>query len=77
LNHCSRETLRLGDGGKHDYQASQTVLEITLPEEFAKINELTGKIRLPSDLVARAADKSIRDSIMGTMVWQYKSTTCP
>jgi hypothetical protein len=48
-----------------------------LTEEFAKINELTGKIRLPGDLVARAADKSIRDSIMGTMVWQYKATTCP
>jgi hypothetical protein len=76
-HHCSRETLRLGDGGKHDYQAAQTVLEITLTEEFAKINELTGKIRLPGDLVARAADKSIRDSIMGTMVWQYKSSTCP
>jgi hypothetical protein len=77
VHHCSRETLWLGDGGKHDYQAAQTVLEITLTEEFAKINELTGKIRLPGDLVARAADKSIRDSIMGTMVWQYKSTTCP
>jgi hypothetical protein len=44
---------------------------------MAKINELTGKIRLPGDLVARAADKSIRDSIMGNMVWQYKSSTCP
>jgi hypothetical protein len=51
---------------------------VTLTEEYAKINELTGKIRLPGDLVARAAaDKSIRDSIMGTMVWQYKATTCP
>jgi hypothetical protein len=76
-HHCSRETLHLGDGGKHDYQSPQTVIELTLLEEFAKINELTGKIRLPGDLVARAANKSIRDSIMGTMVWQYKSTTCP
>jgi hypothetical protein len=58
-HHCSRDTLRLGDGGKHDYQAAQTVLEVILTEEYAKINELTGKIRLPGDLVARAADKSI------------------
>jgi hypothetical protein len=63
-HHCSRDTLHLGDGGKHDYQSAQTVNELTLTEEFAKINELTGKIRLPGDLVARAADKSIRDSIM-------------
>jgi hypothetical protein len=76
-HHCSRDTLHLGDGGKHDYQSAQTVIELTLTEEFAKINELTGKICLPGDLVARAADKSIRDSIMGTMVWQYKATTCP
>jgi hypothetical protein len=33
--------------------------QLTLTEEFAKINELIGKIRLPGDLVARAADKSI------------------
>jgi hypothetical protein len=76
-HHCSRDTLRLGDGSKHDYQAAQTVLEMTLTEEYAKINELTGKICLPGDLVARAADKSIRDSIMGTMVLQYKTCTCP
>jgi hypothetical protein len=76
-HHCSRDTLHLGDSGKHDYQSAQTVIELTLTEEFAKVNELTGKIPLPGDLVARAADKTIRDSIMGTMVWQYKATTCP
>jgi hypothetical protein len=59
-----RDTLHLGDGTKHEYQSAQTVIELTLTEEYAKINELTGKIRLPGDLVARAADKSIRDSIM-------------
>jgi hypothetical protein len=76
-HHCSRDTLHLGNSGKHDYQSAQTVIELTLTKEYAKINELTGKIRLPGDLVARAADKSIRDLFMGTMVWQFKATTCP
>jgi hypothetical protein len=63
-HNCARETLYLGDGGKHDYQLAQTVIELTLTEEFAKVNELTGKIRLPGDLVARARDQSICDSII-------------
>jgi hypothetical protein len=69
--------LHLGDGGKHDYQSAQTVIKLTFMEEYAKINELTGKTRLPGNLVARAADKSICDSIIGTIVWHYKSTTYP
>jgi hypothetical protein len=62
-HNCARETLYTSGGGKHDYQSAQTVIEVTFTEEYAKVNELTGKIWLPGDLVARARDQSIHDSI--------------
>jgi hypothetical protein len=57
--------------------ASQGLYEITLREEFARLNELTGSLTLTSGVQARAADKSIVDSLEGTIVWEYDCMDCP
>ncbi len=49
--------------------AAQGLYEITLREEFARMNELTGSLTLTSGVQARATDKSISDSLEGTVVW--------
>jgi hypothetical protein len=57
--------------------ASQGLYEVTLREEFVRLNELTGSLTLTSGVQARAADKSIVDSLEGTIVWEYDSMDCP
>ncbi len=57
--------------------ASQGLYEITLSKEFARLNELIGSLTLTSGVQARAADKSIVDSLEGTIVWEYDSMDCP
>jgi hypothetical protein len=51
--------------------------EITLKEEFARLNELTGSLTLALGVQARAGDKSMVDSLEGTVVWDYDSMACP
>jgi hypothetical protein len=50
-------------------QAAQGLYEITLREEFARLNELTGSLTLTSGVQETAGDKSIVDSLEGTVVW--------
>jgi hypothetical protein len=57
--------------------ASQGLYEITLREDFTRMNELTGSLTLTSGVQARAADKSIADSLEGTVVWEYDPMECP
>jgi hypothetical protein len=54
-------------------QAAQGLYEITPREEFARLNELTGSLTLTSGVQATAGDKSILDSLEGTVVWEYCS----
>jgi hypothetical protein len=56
---------------------AQGLYEITLREEFARLNELTGSLTLTSGVQAAAGDKSIVDSLEGTVVWEYDSMACP
>jgi hypothetical protein len=49
----------------------------TLREKFTRLNELTGSITLPSGVQAQASDKSLVDSLEGTVVWEYVSMACP
>jgi hypothetical protein len=56
-----------------DGQAAQGLYKITLREEFARLNELTGSLTLTSGVQAAAGDKSIVDSHEGTVVWEYDS----
>jgi hypothetical protein len=51
--------------------------EITVREEFAKMNELTSSITLSLGVQARVPDMSPVDSLEGTEVWEYNSMACP
>ncbi len=76
-NRCETGMLTLPEGKVLNGLASQGLYEITLREEFARLNELTGSLTLTSGVQARAADKSIVDSLEGTVVWEYDSMDCP
>jgi hypothetical protein len=58
-------------------QAAQGLYEITHREEFARLNELTGSLTLTSGVQAMAGDKSMVDSLEGTVVGEYDSMACP
>jgi hypothetical protein len=70
-SNCEVGTVTLWDGKVLGGMASQGLYKITLREEFARMNELTGSLTLTSGVQARAADKSIADSLEGTVVWEY------
>jgi hypothetical protein len=53
------------------------VLEILVTEEFGRISDMNGQIKLPGKIYAKASDQSAQDSLMGTMVWSHKETSCP
>jgi hypothetical protein len=74
---CEVGMVTLPDGKVLNGLAAQGLYEITLREEFARLNELTGSLTLTSGVQARAADKSIVDSLEGTEVWEYDSMACP
>ncbi len=76
-NNCEVGTVTLRDGKVLGGMASQGLYEITLREEFARMNELTGSLTLTSGVQARASDKSIADSLEGTVVWEYDPMECP
>jgi hypothetical protein len=76
-SNCKVGTVTLRDGKVLGGMASQGLYEITLREEFARMNELTGSLTLTSGIQARAADKSIADSLEGTVVWEYDPMECP
>jgi hypothetical protein len=58
-------------------QAAQGLYEITLKEEFARLNDLIGSLTLTSSVQAIAGDKGMVDSLEGTVVWEYDSMACP
>jgi hypothetical protein len=57
----------LPDGKVLNGQVAQGLYEITLREEFTKLNELNGSLTLTSGVQAAAGDKSIVDSLEGTV----------
>jgi hypothetical protein len=76
-SNCEVGMVTLRDGKVLGGMASQGLYEITLREEFVRMNELTGSMMLTSRVQARAADKSIADSLEGTVVWEYDPMECP
>ncbi len=53
---CGIGIVTLPDGKVLDGQAAQGLYEITLREEFARLNELTGSLTLTSGVQAAAGD---------------------
>jgi hypothetical protein len=76
-SNCKVGVISFPNGQTLGGQAAQGLYEITLREEFARLNELTGSLTLASGVQAMAGDKSIVDSLEGTVVWEYDSMACP
>jgi hypothetical protein len=74
---CEVGIVTFPDGKALNGQAAEGLYEITLREEFARLNELTGSLTLTSGVQAAAGDKSIVDSLEGTVVWEYDSMAWP
>ncbi len=74
---CEFGIITFPDGKTLNGQAAQGLYEITLREEFARLNELMGSLTLTSGVQAAAGDKSIVYSLEGTVVWKYDSMACP
>jgi hypothetical protein len=74
---CEVGIVTLLDGKVLNGQVAQGLYEITLREEFVRLNELTGSLTLTSGVQAASGDKSIVDSLEGTVVWEYDSMACP
>ncbi len=58
-------------------QTTQGLYEVMLREEFPRLNQLTGSLTLTSGVQAHVDNKSILDSVEGTVVWEYDSMACP
>jgi hypothetical protein len=76
-DNCEVGTVTTSGGTTLKGMAAQGLYEITLREEFASMNELTGSLTLTSGVQARATDKSISDSLEGTVMWEYDPMECP
>jgi hypothetical protein len=74
---CELGVVTLLDGKVLNRQVAQGLYEITLREEFARLNELTGSLTLTSGVQAAVGDKSLVDSLEGTVVWEYDAMACP
>jgi hypothetical protein len=74
---CEVGIVTLPDGRVLNRQVAQGLYEITLREEFAWLNELTGSLTLTSGVQAAAGNKSLVDSLEGTVVWEYDAMACP
>jgi hypothetical protein len=75
-SYCETVVLELIGGRKIGCQATQTVYEITVLEEYAKLNDLMGTITVASGLSAKVADLSLTDSVKGTYMWTHLEE-CP
>jgi hypothetical protein len=58
-------------------QTAQGMYEITLRDEFANMNELTGTITMSPGIKARESDMSLVDGLKGTVVWENDPMACP
>jgi hypothetical protein len=76
-SNCEAGIISFPNGQKLGGHWAQGLYEITLREEFARLNELTGSLTLTSCMQATAGDKSKVESLEGTVVWEYDSMACP
>jgi hypothetical protein len=70
-SNCEVGIISFPNGQTLGGQAAQGLYKITLREEFARLNELTGSLMLTSGVELTAGDKSIVDNLEGTVVREY------
>jgi hypothetical protein len=76
-SNCETGIISFPNGKTLGGQTGQGLYEVTLREDFARLNELARSLVLTSGVQARVGDKSIMDSLQGTVVWEYNSMACP
>jgi hypothetical protein len=60
-----------------DRQVTQSILEVSVRMEWARVNEVSGMITTTSGLIAPVTDRSMMDTQDGTYVWEYSQEDCP
>ncbi len=60
-----------------DCQDTQTVVEVSVRMEWARMNEVSGMITITSGFIAPFTDRSMMDIQDGTYVWKYSQEDCP
>ncbi len=76
-SYCETGVLDLPGARKIGGQATQAMYEITVLEEYAKLNDLTGTITVASGISAKVGDHSLADPVEGTYVWTRQEEECP
>jgi hypothetical protein len=76
-SYCETGVLELPGGRKIGGQATQAIYEITVLEEYTKLNDLTGTITVASGISAKVGDLSLTDPVEGTYVWTHLEEECP
>ena len=41
------------------------------------MNDVLGTIRLSDNIMTKAADESVKDTMRGTYIWRHKKLACP
>jgi hypothetical protein len=60
-----------------DCQVTQTVMEVSYWQEWARMNEVSRMITTTSRLIAPMTDLSMMDTDNGMYVWEYSQKHCP
>ena len=77
-NHCEAGTFRDSITKKsYGYQTGQRITEITLFREQGIVNDVLGTIRLSDNIMTKAADESVKDTMRGTYIWRHEKLACP
>jgi hypothetical protein len=67
-SNCKTRIISFPNGKTLGGQTAQGLYEITLRDKFARLNELTGSMTLTAGVQARVSNKSLVDSLEGTVV---------
>jgi hypothetical protein len=60
-----------------DGQVTQTVMEVSVRMEWARVNEVSGMITTTSGLTAPVTDRRMMETQDRTYVWEYSQEDCP
>ena len=61
----------------YGYQTGQRITEITLFREQGIVNGVLRTIRLSDNIMTKAVDKSVKDTMQGTYIWRHEKLACP
>jgi hypothetical protein len=74
---CTTSITETGKGKKLGGQAAQAVCKITITDEYAKINDLSGILTFNRGIAYKNGDLGLMDSMGGTYVLVHVVEACP